>query len=96
MFNLGELGSEGLRIHFIGICGTAMAGVAAELHKRGYRVSGSDHAAYPPMSTYLEQRGVAVFPHYGAENLHPDLDLVVVGNAASRGNPEVEAVLDQG
>jgi len=84
------------RVHFLGICGTAMAGVAAELHARGGLVTGSDQAAYPPMSTFLESRGVRVFSGYRAENLEPAPDLVVVGNAVSRGNPEVEALLDRG
>jgi UDP-N-acetylmuramate: L-alanyl-gamma-D-glutamyl-meso-diaminopimelate ligase len=89
-------GSGPARVHFLGICGTAMAGVATELHSRGVRVTGSDQAAYPPMSTFLEGRGVTVFSSYRAEHLEPEPDLVVVGNAVSRGNPEVEAVLDRG
>ncbi len=99
MFNIGKQG-DAVRVpqhlHFVGVCGTAMAGVAAELHARGTRVTGSDHAAYPPMSTYLEARGVAVSPRFAPENLDPAPDLVVVGNAISRGNPELEAVLDRG
>ncbi len=72
-----------------------MAGVAAELHRRGVRVTGSDRAAYPPMSRYLEEAGVDVAEGFRPENLDPPPDLVVVGNAVSRGNPEVEAVLDR-
>ena len=99
MFNLGKLfctrKAGDLHVHFLGICGTAMAGVAAELHRRGVRVTGSDRAAYPPMSTYLEEAGVRVAEGFRPGNLDPPPDLVVVGNAVSRGNPEVEAVLDR-
>jgi UDP-N-acetylmuramate: L-alanyl-gamma-D-glutamyl-meso-diaminopimelate ligase len=73
-----------------------MAGVAAELHARGDRVTGSDDAVYPPMSTFLAEAGVPVASGYRAEHLEPAPELVVVGNAVSRGNPEVEAVLDRG
>jgi len=100
MFDLRERitrpGAAPFHVHFQGICGTAMAGVAAELHTRGLRVTGSDEAVYPPMSTYLTERGVPVVAGYAAGNLEPAPDLVVVGNAISRGNPEVEAVLDRG
>lgn len=83
-------------VHFIGICGTAMASVAAELHLRGVEVTGSDKAAYPPMSTFLASHGVKVFEGYDAANLSSRPELVVTGNAVSRGNPEVEALLDDG
>ncbi|GAB4269945.1 MAG: UDP-N-acetylmuramate:L-alanyl-gamma-D-glutamyl-me so-diaminopimelate ligase [Deferrisomatales bacterium] len=73
-----------------------MASVAAELHGRGVGVTGSDESVYPPMSTFLEARGVPVQEGFRPENLEPAPDLVVVGNAISRGNPEVEAVLDRG
>ncbi len=99
MFNLSELitrGSSPLHFHFLGICGTAMAGVAAELHRRGARVTGSDEAVYPPMSTFLGAAGVPVAAGYREENLDPRPDLLVVGNAISRGNPELEAALDRG
>jgi UDP-N-acetylmuramate: L-alanyl-gamma-D-glutamyl-meso-diaminopimelate ligase len=100
MFNIDELVSSShdgcVHVHFIGVCGTAMAGVAAELHARGLRVTGSDSAAYPPMSTFLQHHGIRVFSGFRAEALEPAPDLVVVGNAVSRGNPEVEAVLDRG
>ncbi|MDW7711957.1 MAG: UDP-N-acetylmuramate:L-alanyl-gamma-D-glutamyl-meso-diaminopimelate ligase [Deferrisomatales bacterium] len=88
--------SGAFRLHFLGICGTAMAGVAAELHRRGAAVSGSDDAVYPPMSTFLDEAGVPVAAGYREENLRPAPDLVVVGNAISRGNPELEAALDGG
>jgi len=89
-------GVKGVRsVHFIGICGTAMASVAVALKAGGFDVRGSDRAAYPPMSTFLAERGIPVFEGYEAKRLEPAPDLVVVGNAVSRGNPEVEAVLDR-
>jgi UDP-N-acetylmuramate: L-alanyl-gamma-D-glutamyl-meso-diaminopimelate ligase len=81
-------------IHLIGICGTAMASLAGMLQQRGYRVTGSDAAAYPPMSDFLAGLGIRVAEPYGAQNLEPAPDLVVVGNAISRGNLEIEHVLD--
>ena len=85
----------GRRVHFIGICGTAMATVAAMLKQRGWDVRGSDHGIYPPMSTFLETEGIRAHDGYKAENITSDLELVVVGNAISRGNPELEAVLEK-
>lgn len=82
-------------IHLIGICGTAMASLAGMLKQRGFRVTGSDAAAYPPMSTFLEELGIPVAQPFDARNLDPVPDLVVVGNAISRGNIELERVLDQ-
>ena len=81
-------------IHLIGICGTAMASLAGMLQQRGYRVTGSDAAAYPPMSDFLAQLGISVRQPYDAGNLEPRPDLVIVGNAISRGNAELEHVLD--
>jgi UDP-N-acetylmuramate: L-alanyl-gamma-D-glutamyl-meso-diaminopimelate ligase len=81
--------------HFLGICGTAMGSVAAELRERGYTVTGSDENIYPPMSIFLEQKGVALKAGFRAENIPMDADVVVVGNAMKRGNPEVEAVLNR-
>jgi len=81
-------------IHLIGICGTAMASLAGMLKQRGFRVSGSDAAAYPPMSTFLESLGIPVAQPFAETNLNPRPDLVVVGNAMSRGNVELEHVLD--
>lgn len=83
------------RIHLIGICGTAMASLAGMLRERGHRVTGSDAAAYPPMSTFLESLGIPVAQPFAEKNLDPRPDLVVVGNALSRGNVELERVLDQ-
>jgi UDP-N-acetylmuramate: L-alanyl-gamma-D-glutamyl-meso-diaminopimelate ligase len=82
-------------IHLIGICGTAMASLAGMLQERGYRVTGSDAASYPPMSTFLESLGIAVAEPFAEANLNPRPDLVVIGNALSRGNVELERVLDE-
>jgi UDP-N-acetylmuramate: L-alanyl-gamma-D-glutamyl-meso-diaminopimelate ligase len=82
-------------IHLIGICGTAMASLAGMLAERGFRVTGSDAAAYPPMSDFLQSLGIPVAQPFAVENLNPTPDLVVVGNAISRGNLELEHVLDQ-
>ena len=82
-------------IHMVGICGTAMGAVAGLLTERGYRMTGSDAAAYPPMSTLLAEHGIRVIEGYSPENLDPAPDLVIIGNALSRGNEEVEAVLDR-
>ncbi|HEY1264948.1 MAG TPA: Mur ligase domain-containing protein, partial [Terriglobales bacterium] len=83
-------------IHLIGICGTAMASLAGMLQKRGFRVTGSDAAAYPPMSDFLTGLGIPPAQPFSERNLNPRPDLVVVGNAISRGNPELEHVLDTG
>jgi UDP-N-acetylmuramate: L-alanyl-gamma-D-glutamyl-meso-diaminopimelate ligase len=82
-------------IHLIGICGTAMASLAGMLQERGFQVTGSDAASYPPMSTFLESLDIPVAQPFAEENLDPTPDLVVVGNALSRGNVELEHVLDQ-
>ena len=82
-------------IHLIGICGTAMASLAGMLKQRGHRVTGSDVAAYPPMSDFLASLGIPVAQPFSEKNLEPRPDLVIVGNAISRGNVELEYVLDQ-
>ena len=82
-------------IHLIGICGTAMASLAGMLKLRGFHVTGSDAAAYPPMSDFLRGLDIPVAQPFDAKNLDPRPDLVVVGNAMSRGNVELEHVLDQ-
>jgi len=87
--------TEQKHVHLIGICGTAMASLAGMLRQRGFRVSGSDAAAYPPMSVFLESLGITVRQPFGVKNLEPRPDLVVVGNAISRGNVELEHVLDE-
>jgi UDP-N-acetylmuramate: L-alanyl-gamma-D-glutamyl-meso-diaminopimelate ligase len=87
--------TEKKHIHLIGICGTAMASLAGMLNERGFRVTGSDAAAYPPMSDFLRGLGMPLPQPFDANNLDPRPDLVVVGNAISRGNVELEQVLDQ-
>lgn len=82
-------------IHLIGICGTAMASLAGMLQQQGHRITGSDAAAYPPMSDLLANLNIPVREPYAESNLEPRPDLVVVGNAISRGNVELEYVLDQ-
>ncbi len=81
-------------VHFVGICGTAMASVAAALKERGLDVTGSDQNSYPPMSTFLAAHGIEAVSGYSERNLAHRPDLVVIGNAISRGNPEAEAVLE--
>jgi UDP-N-acetylmuramate: L-alanyl-gamma-D-glutamyl-meso-diaminopimelate ligase len=83
------------RIHLIGICGTAMATLAALLKSRGYDVRGSDQNVYPPMSDFLAEQQITTLQGYKPEHISGDLDLVIVGNAISRGNPELEEVLDR-
>lgn len=87
--------TEAKHIHLIGICGTAMASLAGMLQLQGHRVTGSDAAAYPPMSDLLRTLGIPVLEPYAEKNLQPRPDLVIVGNAISRGNVELECVLDQ-
>jgi UDP-N-acetylmuramate: L-alanyl-gamma-D-glutamyl-meso-diaminopimelate ligase len=82
-------------IHLSGICGTAMASLAGLLQLEGHRITGSDKAAYPPMSDLLRSLGIPIAEPYAESNLDPVPDLVVIGNALSRGNPEVERVLDE-
>lgn len=85
-----------MHLHIIGICGTFMGSLALLARELGHQVSGSDANVYPPMSTQLEQAGITLMEGYRAENLSAAIDMVVVGNALSRGNPEVEALLDSG
>jgi UDP-N-acetylmuramate: L-alanyl-gamma-D-glutamyl-meso-diaminopimelate ligase len=83
------------RIHLIGVCGTAMATLAALLKSKGHDVRGSDQNVYPPMSDFLEQQGIATLQGYLPQHITAEIDMVVVGNAISRGNPELEEVLDR-
>lgn len=83
-----------MHVHILGICGTFMGSLALLARELGHRVSGSDANVYPPMSTQLEEAGIALCEGYRAANLEPRPDLVVVGNALSRGNAEIEALLD--
>jgi len=85
-----------LHIHILGICGTFMGGLAVIARQLGYQVSGSDQNVYPPMSTQLQQQGIQLMDGYRPENLNGNPDLVIIGNALSRGNPEVEEALNKG
>ncbi len=85
-----------MKVHLSAVCGTAMASLAGLLREAGHDVTGSDQDVYPPMSTQLEELGIPIRSPYAAANVPRDADLVVIGNALSRGNPEVEAVLDRG
>jgi len=93
---MSEIPAPGSHIHLIAVCGVGMASLAGLLSSRGYRVSGSDQNVYPPMSTYLEKIGIPVLSGYLPQHIEPRPDLVIIGNAVSRGNPEAEAVLVQG
>lgn len=84
-----------MRMHILGICGTFMGGVAALARELGQTVEGSDANVYPPMSTQLEALGIRLMEGYSAAHLEPAPDLVVVGNAMTRGNPAVESMLDR-
>ncbi len=88
--------SANAHVHVIAVCGTAMGSLAGMLRQRGYRVTGSDTHIYPPMSDFLRDEGIAVLSGFSADHIRPAPDLVIVGNAVSRGNPELEAVLDAG
>jgi UDP-N-acetylmuramate: L-alanyl-gamma-D-glutamyl-meso-diaminopimelate ligase len=83
------------KIHLVGICGTAMATLAAMLKHKGLDVRGSDQDVYPPMSDFLAAEGIPALVGYRAEHISSDLNLVIIGNAISRGNPELEEVLDR-
>jgi UDP-N-acetylmuramate: L-alanyl-gamma-D-glutamyl-meso-diaminopimelate ligase len=85
--------APGSHIHLIAVCGVGMASLAGLLQARGYRVTGSDQNIYPPMSTYLAEIGIDVWPGFRVEHLSPAPDFVIIGNAVSRGNPEAEHVL---
>ncbi len=83
------------RAHFLGICGTAMGAVAAAMQEQGWQVTGSDAAPYPPISDFLASRNIPIAVGFSAENLPKEKSLIVIGNALSRGNPEVEAILNR-
>lgn len=84
-----------MRAYLIGICGTGMASLAAMLKETGWEIQGSDVGIYPPMDRFLEEQGIFPLLGYDASHITDDIDVVVVGNAVSRGNPEVETVLDK-
>ena len=86
--------SEISSVHFVGICGTAMASAAVAMQEKGFNITGSEQNVYPPMSTFLAERNIQVISGYSEGNLAHKPDLVVIGNAISRGNPEAEFVLD--
>ena len=83
------------KFHFTGICGTAMGAVAAAMKQRGFTVTGSDAGVYPPMSDFLRGQGIALSEGFDEKNIPADTDVVIIGNAISRGNPEAEAALDR-
>ncbi len=85
-----------MHIHILGICGTFMGGLALIARELGHTVSGSDANVYPPMSTQLQEQGITLMQGYESAHLDPEPDIVVIGNALSRGNPAVEAVLERG
>ncbi|MGH8474000.1 MAG: Mur ligase domain-containing protein, partial [Gammaproteobacteria bacterium] len=85
-----------MKIHILGVCGTFMGGIARIARELGHEVAGSDQGVYPPMSTQLEQSGVTLTDGYHASSLDPAPDLVVVGNALSRGNACIEYLLNEG
>ena len=85
-----------MHIHILGICGTFMGGIALLARELGYEVTGCDANVYPPMSTQLEQAGIRLFEGFGTDQFEKQPDIVVIGNAMSRGNPAVEYVLDKG
>ena len=85
-----------MHYHMIGVAGSMMASLAGLLKEKGHRVTGSDQGVYPPMSSMLDQLGIEYASSFDPRNLHPAPDMVVVGNAISRGNEELEAVLDRG
>jgi UDP-N-acetylmuramate-alanine ligase len=84
-----------MHYHLIGICGTAMASLAGMLQARGHKVTGSDQNVYPPMSTQLEALGIEIMLGYAPKNARIGADCTIVGNTISRGNPELEEVLNR-
>ena len=85
-----------MKIHILGACGTFMGGVAILASRAGHDVTGLDQHTYPPMSTLLESEGIVLHEGYDETPLHDKPDLVIIGNALSRGNPAVEYVLNNG
>ena len=93
---INDLPRKNSHIHLIAICGVGMASLAGLLKSQGYHVTGSDQNIYPPMSTYLMEVGIEVQSGFDAAHLGNGPELVIIGNAVSRGNPEAEAVLKAG
>jgi UDP-N-acetylmuramate: L-alanyl-gamma-D-glutamyl-meso-diaminopimelate ligase len=83
--------SDPKHFHFTGVCGTAMGAVAVAMKRKGFTVTGSDNNVYPPMSDFLRGEGITITEGYRAENLPAGADVIVIGNAISRGNEEAEA-----
>ena len=92
---MSDVPPAGSHIHLVAICGVGMASLAGLLQARGYHVTGSDQNIYPPMSTYLAEIGIKILPGFHPDHLQPTPDLVVIGNAVSRNNPEADAALSQ-
>jgi len=92
---MSDVPPAGSHIHLIAICGVGMASLAGLLQARGYHVTGSDQNIYPPMSNYLAKIGIKILPGFHPDHLQPTPDLVVIGNAVSRNNPEADAALSQ-
>ncbi len=82
-------------IHLTAVCGTGMGALACMLKDSGYDVSGSDHAVYPPMSDFLREKGIKIMEGYSGENLSHDPDLIIIGNAISKDNPEVQKLIEK-
>ncbi|MFN0128555.1 MAG: UDP-N-acetylmuramate:L-alanyl-gamma-D-glutamyl-meso-diaminopimelate ligase [Verrucomicrobiales bacterium] len=87
--------ATGQHYHFIGICGTAMGAVAAAMKERGFVITGSDAGVYEPMASFLRAKGIAILEGFRPENIPATADVIVIGNAISRGNPECEEVLNR-
>lgn len=85
-----------MHIHILGICGTFMGGLALIARSAGHTVTGCDEGVYPPMSTQLEEQGISLIDGFGADQISLRPDLYIIGNVVSRGNPLMEAILDQG
>jgi UDP-N-acetylmuramate: L-alanyl-gamma-D-glutamyl-meso-diaminopimelate ligase len=84
-----------MKVHLLGICGTGMSALAGLLKEKGHVVTGSDENFYPPISDILKKLKIPLFKGYKPENIPPDVDLVIVGNVISRGNPEAEYILNK-
>src|SRR5690606_28994284 len=85
-----------MHVHILGICGTFMGGLALVARAAGHKVTGCDAGVYPPMSTQLEQQGISLIEGFAADQTSLNADLYIIGNVVSRGNPLMEAILDQG
>ena len=94
--NKNAIPSSVQKIHFIAICGTMMGALACILKDLGFQITGSDSAVYPPMSTFLEEKGITLFDGYDPKHLAYGPDLVVVGNAVRKDNPEAEKMREMG